>query len=63
MKKNDKKYEVLAVFTAVMVAFIYLGIKSFLGLFMSDNLSWVGLSLLLTYVVYDIIKRKLDSKE
>ena len=51
------------VFTVILMSIIYMCIKSFLSLFMSDNLSWVGLSLLLTYVIYDIIKMKSGTKE
>ena len=40
------------------VSFIYMGIKGFLGLFMSDDLSRIGLSLLLTYIAYDTIRIK-----
>lgn len=46
----------------VGLAFVYSGIKTVLGLFMSDELSWVELSLLLTFVVYDIIKIKTGIK-
>lgn len=44
------------VLLVVSVSAIYMGIKGILGLFMSDELSWVGLSLLLTYIVYDAIR-------
>ena len=55
----EKHMEILMV---VSVALIYMGIKAFLGLVMSDNLSWTGLSLLLTYVVYDVLKIKAGIK-
>lgn len=53
--KNIKEY-LSYVLLVVSVSFIYMGVKGFLGLFMSDELSWVGLSLLLTYIVYDAIR-------
>lgn len=61
MKNFMKKH--VEIFAAICVALVYLAVKSFLGIFMSDNLSWVGLSLLLTYVIYDIIKMKNGTKE
>lgn len=41
MKNFMKKH--VEIFAAICVALVYLAIKSFLGIFMSDNLSWVGL--------------------
>lgn len=52
-----KNSNVLAsIFTVICMSLVYMGVKSFLGLFMSDNLSWVGLSLLLTWFIWDVIK-------
>lgn len=54
MKKFLQKN--LELFMAVFVALVYLVVKTCLGFFMSDDMSWTGLSLLITYVIYDVIK-------
>ena len=52
--KKHANYLALVLMLAAM-ALMYSGIKSVLGIFMSNELSWVGLSLLLTYLTYDLI--------
>lgn len=58
----NKNTTLLSVFAAICMALVYMGVKSFLGLFMSDNLSWVGLSLLLTWIIWDIIKMSIPKR-
>lgn len=58
----NKNTNLMSVFAVICMALVYMGVKSFLGLFMSDNLSWVGLSLLLTWIIWDVLKMGITKK-
>lgn len=61
-KNNNLMSNLMAIFAAICMALVYWSVKSFLGLFMSDNLSWVGLSLLLTWIIWDVLKTTLTKE-